>query len=100
MRPQGKLGLIDDPASFDLGLIKRKSLSLHCEFMFTRSMFNTPDIIKQHELLTEVARLIEIGRLKSTVGENFGRISAANLKRAHALIESGAAVGKIVLEGF
>ena len=100
--PQGQFGLIDDPTpgSIDITAIKRKSVSLHWEFMFTRSMFETPDMIRQHELLAETARLIDAGQLKSTLGEHLGTINAANLKRAHALIESGHARGKIVLEGF
>jgi zinc-binding alcohol dehydrogenase family protein len=100
--PQGKLGLIDDPApgTIQIGALKRKAVSLHWEFMFTRSLFETPDMIEQHRLLTEVAGLIDAGRLKTTLGEHFGTISATNLKRAHALLESGRARGKIVLEGF
>lgn len=100
--PQGRLGLIDDPApgSIDIGRLKRKSVSLHWELMFTRSMFETPDMIEQHLLLTKVARLVDARRLRSTRGEHFGRINAANLRRAHGLLESGKARGKIVLEGF
>jgi NADPH:quinone reductase-like Zn-dependent oxidoreductase len=80
--------------------MKRKSLSLHWELMFTRPMMQTADMHKQHELLDEVARLIDAGKLRSTLGEHFGTINAANLKRAHAFIESGKARGKVVLEGF
>lgn len=80
--------------------MKRKSLSLHWELMFTRPMFETPDMIRQHELLNRVAELIDQGVLRSTLGEHFGRINAHNLRRAHALIDSGKAKGKLVLEGF
>ncbi|UMZ12800.1 zinc-binding alcohol dehydrogenase family protein [Pseudomonas sp. MPFS] len=100
LAPQGKLGLIDDPQSFDVTKLKRKSLSLHWEFMYTRSLFETPDMQQQHVILTRIAELIDAGTLKTTVGEHFGRIDAANLRRAHALLESGKAKGKIVLEGF
>ncbi|MDH4560108.1 zinc-binding alcohol dehydrogenase family protein [Pseudomonas sp. BN411] len=100
LAPQGRLGLIDDPASLDVAKLKRKSLSLHWEFMYTRSMFQTPDILEQHRLLERVSQLIDAGVLKTTVGEHFGAINAANLRRAHALLESGKAKGKIVLEGF
>lgn len=100
MAPQGRLALIDDPATLDVSLLKRKSLSLHWEFMFTRPMFGTVDIGAQGELLDEVARLVEAGRLRTTLAEHFGPINAANLRRAHALLESGRAKGKIVLEGF
>ena len=98
--PQGKLALIDDPAQLDVRLLKRKSVSLHWEFMFTRSMFETEDMAQQHALLNDVARLVDSGVLKTTLGERFGAINAANLKRAHALLESNRARGKIVLEGF
>ncbi len=82
--PQGRLALIDDPERLDVGLLKRKSLSLHWEFMFTRSMFATADIAAQGALLDEVARLVDSGRLRTTLGEHYGRIDAANLRRAHA----------------
>jgi zinc-binding alcohol dehydrogenase family protein len=100
--PQGKFGLIDDPApgSIDVGALKGKSVSLHWELMFTRSLFATIDLIEQHKLLSEVARLVDAGELRTTLGEHFGRINAVNLKRAHAFVESGKARGKIVLEGF
>ncbi|WP_460123712.1 zinc-binding alcohol dehydrogenase family protein [Pseudomonas sp. H3_G09] len=100
LAPQGKLALIDDPKSLDISLLKRKSLSLHWEFMYTRSLFETPDMIEQHKLLNRVAELIDAGTLKTTLGGHFGVINAANLRRAHELLESGKAKGKIVLEGF
>ena len=100
LRPQGRLALIDDPENLDVRLLKQKSLSLHWEFMYTRSMFQTDDMIQQHKLLQRVAGLIDSGVLKTTLGEHFGKIDAANLRRAHALLESNTAKGKIVLEGF
>lgn len=98
--PQGKLGLIDDPASFDIRLFKRKCVSIHWELMFTRSLFETEDMIEQHKLLTKVAKMVDEGSLRSTVSNRFGSINAENLMRAHALLESGKSVGKIVLSGF
>jgi zinc-binding alcohol dehydrogenase family protein len=98
--PQGRIALIDDPAMLDVRPLKRKSVSLHWEFMFTRSLFGTADIAKQHELLERMAKLVDAGTIKTTLAEHFGAINAANLKRAHALLESGRAKGKIVLEGF
>jgi zinc-binding alcohol dehydrogenase family protein len=100
LRPQGQLALIDDPKTLDVMPMKRKALSLHWELMFTRSLFQTPDMIKQHELLDRVAELVDSGVLRTTLGEHYGVINAANLIRAHELIESGTAKGKIVLEGF
>ncbi|GGP22062.1 zinc-binding alcohol dehydrogenase family protein [Silvimonas iriomotensis] len=98
--PQGKLALIDDPDALDVRALKRKSLSLHWEFMFTRSMFGTADMIKQHELLTQLSKLVDAGVLRTTLAEHFGTINAANLKKAHALLESNTSRGKIVLAGF
>jgi zinc-binding alcohol dehydrogenase family protein len=100
LAPQGKLALIDDPKALDVTKLKRKSISLHWEFMYTRSMFATDDMIEQHNLLNRVAELIDAGVLKTTFGEHFGTINATNLRRAHELLESGKAKGKIVLEGF
>lgn len=100
LAPQGKLALIDDPETLDARPLKAKSISLHWEFMFTRSMFETPDMLAQHQLLTRVAQLIDDGIITSTLGEHYGAITAANLQKAHAQLETGRAVGKIVLEGF
>ncbi|MEE7547944.1 zinc-binding alcohol dehydrogenase family protein, partial [Xanthomonas sp. Kuri4-1] len=100
LAPQGRLALIDDPATLDALPLKRKSLSLHWEFMFTRPLFETADMIAQHQLLERVAGLVDEGVLRTTVGEHFGRIDAHNLRRAHALLESHRARGKLVLEGF
>ena len=101
LAPQGRLALIDDPEQpLDIMQLKRKSLSLHWELMFTRSLFETADMIEQHRLLDRVAELVDAGTLRTTLGEHFGNINAANLRRAHALLESGTAKGKIVLEGF
>jgi NADPH:quinone reductase-like Zn-dependent oxidoreductase len=68
--------------------------------MFTRPIFRTVDMGSQGILLNDVARLVDSGTLSTTLGQNFGPINAANLRRAHALIESGRAQGKVVLEGF
>lgn len=100
LRPQATVCVIDDPASLDVSLLKQKSGALAWEFMFTRSMFETPDMDAQHRLLSEVAGLVDEGLVRTTLGAHFGTISAENLKRAHALIESGRAVGKVVLEGW
>jgi zinc-binding alcohol dehydrogenase family protein len=99
--PQGKYALIDDPTTpIDIMKFKRKAVSLHWELMFTRSLFNTPDMIEQHHILNRLAGLVDAGTIRTTANENFGRINAENLRRAHALIESNKARGKIVLEGF
>jgi NADPH2:quinone reductase len=100
MGPQGRFGLIDDPKTLDANPLKRKSLSLHWELMFTRSLFHTADMGEQGKLLAEVSRLVDEGKVRTTLAEHFGAINASNLKRAHALVESNRAKGKIVLEGF
>jgi zinc-binding alcohol dehydrogenase family protein len=99
--PQGKYSLIDDPTTpIDIMKFKRKAISLHWELMFTRPLFNTADMIEQHRILDRLAELVDAGTIRTTANEHFGRIDAENLRRAHALIESGRARGKIVLEGF
>ncbi|WP_161867289.1 zinc-binding alcohol dehydrogenase family protein [Pseudomonas yangonensis] len=101
LQPQGRLALIDDPLQpLDVMQLKRKSLSLHWELMFTRSLYQTDDMIEQHRLLQRVSGLVDSGVIRTTLGEHFGTINAANLRCAHALLESGKAKGKIVLEGF
>ncbi|RUR07961.1 zinc-binding alcohol dehydrogenase family protein [Legionella sp. km772] len=100
LKPQGKFALIDDPMHLDIKLFKLKSISIHWEMMFTRSRFKTSDMIRQHEILAEMARMVDNEQIKTTVGECMGIINAANLSKAHALIESHAARGKIVLNGF
>jgi zinc-binding alcohol dehydrogenase family protein len=98
--PQGRFALIDDPDVLDILPFKRKSVSVHWEFMFTRTMFGTADVGAQGKLLAEVSRLVDAGQIRTTLGERLGTINAANLKRAHALVETGNVRGKIVLEGF
>lgn len=100
MAPQGKFGLIDDPAEFNVAVFKGKAISVHWESMFTRSSFQTADMIAQHHLLNDVADLLDKGVLRTTLNQSFGAINAENLKRAHALLESGQSRGKIVLEGW
>lgn len=101
LRPQGKLGLIDDPATaIDVRKLKRKCLSLHWEFMFARPLYGTADMIEQHRILDEVANLVDAGVLRTTSQQHLGRIDAGNLRKAHGILESGTTIGKVVLEGF
>ena len=100
LAPMGKIALIDDPKAVDISKLKQKSLSLHWEFMFTRSMFKIKDMVEQHNLLNKVSDLIDQGYIQTTVGKNLGTINAKNLRDAHKEIESGKSIGKIVLEGF
>jgi zinc-binding alcohol dehydrogenase family protein len=96
--PQGRLGLIDELA--DANVFKTKSVSIHWELMYTRSIFSTADIAEQGKLLNEVSRLVDQGVIHTTMTERFSPISAANLKHVHALVESGKSRGKLVVEGF
>jgi NADPH2:quinone reductase len=98
--PQGRIGVIDDPKTLDVVPLKLKCASLHWEFMFARGSLHTPDMIEQHRSLTAIAKMIDAGTLRTTLGEHLGTINAANLRRAHALVESGKVKGKVVLEGF
>lgn len=98
--PQGRMALIDDPETIDIKLLKAKAVSIHWESMFVRPLFATPDMGRQGEILAEVSRLVDDGTLRTTFGEHYGKIDAANLRRAHEMIERGKAKGKIVLEGF
>lgn len=100
LAPQGRLALIDDPKTLDIVPLKQKSISVHWELMYTRSLFQTADMGEQGKLLDEVARLVGAGTVRTTLAENFGKIDAANLRKAHERIESHTAKGKIVLEGF
>ncbi len=98
--PQGRFALIDDPKTLDVVPFKRKAVSTHWEFMFTRPLFGTPDTIEQHKLLNKIAELVDGGKIKTTLSATVGTINAANLKQAHAMIESGRTKGKLVLSGF
>ncbi|MGI4985676.1 MAG: zinc-binding alcohol dehydrogenase family protein [Janthinobacterium lividum] len=100
LAPQGALALIDDPKALDILPFKRKSISVHWELMFTRSLFGTADMVEQHRILDEVAALVDKGVLRTTLRENAGTINAENLRHAHARQESAAAIGKTVLTGF
>jgi zinc-binding alcohol dehydrogenase family protein len=101
IKPQGGIAtIVENAKPVAVELLKSKSAAFHWEFMFTRAMFKTPDMIEQHKLLSEVARLIDAGTIRTTLGKNLGKIDAANLREAHRLLEEGRTVGKLVLTGF
>jgi zinc-binding alcohol dehydrogenase family protein len=98
LRPQGRLALIDDPSEpLDINSMKQKSLSLHWEFMFTRGLFKTADMIKQQEILQQVAKLVDDGELCSTRSRSLQGLRAATLEQAHRLLQSGHTQGKVVV---
>jgi zinc-binding alcohol dehydrogenase family protein len=99
LAPHGALALIDDPVTLDVVPLKRKSIAVHWELMFTPTLYNTPDLIGQHRILSEVSALVDRGVLRSTMREDFGPPNASNLRRAHAAVESGRSIGKAILSG-
>lgn len=101
IRPQGGIVVIDDTdLPMPMDVMKMKSASLHWEFMFSRSMHQTPDMLEQHKLLNYVASKVDSGAIKTTLNEVLRPINAMNLRTAHELIETGTTIGKIVLEGW
>ncbi len=100
LAPEGAIGIIELGKPLDLSVLRQKCGTLHTEYMFARALLQTPTMSAQHRTLEAVAHLVDNGTLKTTMTENLGTINAANLKRAHAMLESGTAIGKIVLEGF
>ncbi|EDY82997.1 zinc-binding alcohol dehydrogenase family protein [Verrucomicrobiia bacterium DG1235] len=100
--PQGGVVLIvEQKGNLDVGgLYKLKSVSIAWELMFTRSMFKTADMVKQHEILKRVAELIDSGKIKTTANGSLGQITAENVVKAHLQIETGRSIGKLVLEGW
>jgi zinc-binding alcohol dehydrogenase family protein len=101
IRPQGHIvSIVENSNPVEIGLLKSKSASFHWTSMFTRSMFHTRDMEKQALLLNEVAELVDTGKIRTTHNETLRPINAANLRSAHAKLESGKAIGKITLEGW
>jgi zinc-binding alcohol dehydrogenase family protein len=97
LRPEGQFALIDDPVDLDIGPFKRKSISIHWELMFTRAMFTTGTITRQHALLRRVAELVDRGDIRHTLTQRIDGINAAGLIQAHALVEAGNMIGKVVI---
>jgi zinc-binding alcohol dehydrogenase family protein len=100
LNPFGRIVAIDDFDELPIGMLKPKSISFHWEFMFTRSLFQSADMDRQHKILTQVARLVDAGILVTTATKDLGPVNAANLREAHRILESGSAIGKITLTGF
>lgn len=94
--PQGCLALTDDPKSFDIVSLKLKAITVAWELMFTRSKFQTADMIQQHRILQDVSELVDAGVLKSTLSKKVSPINAQNLRQIHQLVESGRSIGKVV----
>ncbi len=98
IKPQGKIcSVVGNQAPLDLNILKSKSVIFAWEFMFTKSMYHTEDIQSQGKLLNRVSQLCDRGIIKTTLKENFGSLNPHNLAKAHAQVESGTTIGKIVL---
>ncbi len=96
--PFGAIGCIvpfDSPP--DLNLIMRKSVSFHWEFMFARPAMLGAAPERQGEILRLACDLVQSGRLRSTLTHTLSSLSAATLREAHRLIESGQTIGKIAI---
>ena len=101
IKPQGRIcSIVETSMPVDLNLLKNKSAMFVWELMFTRSMFQTADMIAQHQILNRIAKLVDEGMLSSTLNKTLSPINAANLRKAHAQLETGTTIGKIVLSGW
>jgi NADPH2:quinone reductase len=100
LKPFGQIAAIDDPKTLDVVPLKSKSIAFHWEFMFTRPLHHTPDLVAQHELLDEVAGLIDAGRLVTTATVRLSPLDAEQLREAHRLVEDGTMIGKVVVSGW
>ncbi|MFL5348209.1 MAG: zinc-binding alcohol dehydrogenase family protein [Hyalangium sp.] len=101
IKPFGRIvSIVEAEEPVKLGALMRKSVSFSWELMFTRPMFQTPDMDEQHRILKQVAEWVDAGRVKTTLTEKLSPISAEKLRAAHAKVESGTMVGKLVLEGW
>ncbi|MGW5330575.1 zinc-binding alcohol dehydrogenase family protein [Streptomyces sp. NPDC004014] len=100
LKPLGRLVAIDDFGPVEIGLLKSKSISFHWEFMFTRSLHQTPDQAVQRHILNQIARLVDAGIITTTATTDLGTINAEHLREAHRMLESGRTIGKITMTGF
>ncbi|WP_168194370.1 zinc-binding alcohol dehydrogenase family protein [Formicincola oecophyllae] len=100
IQPEGQIGLIDDPKALDVVSLKRKSLALHWEWMFTPAYYHLPSMARQGKILAQVAQLVDQGKVRTTLNDLLGPLDPGSLAQAHTMLESGRTVGKIVLEGF
>lgn len=101
LAPEGAIGIIESNAGeINVSSLIQKSATLHTEYVFTHGLMHTPHMSVQHRTLEAIAHLVDNGTLKTTMTENYGKINAVNLTRAHMALESGTTIGKIVLEGF
>jgi NADPH:quinone reductase-like Zn-dependent oxidoreductase len=97
MRPFGQIVAIDDERDIDLMALKSKAISWHWEFMFARTMHDSDDLVRQHEILDAVAGLVESGAVRTTLTSVLDGLTAENLRVAHSAVETGHTIGKVVV---
>ena len=98
VKPQGHIvSITGSNESLDLNLLKNKSITFSWEFMFTRSMHQTDDMQRQHDILNHLSELLDDGTLKSTMTTQLDGFTVENLKEAHRIQESGKSIGKNVI---
>ncbi|MGG1217395.1 zinc-binding alcohol dehydrogenase family protein [Priestia endophytica] len=101
IRPQGKIcSIVENEEPIDLKLLQDKSISFFWEFMFTRPLYETDDMVDQHHILNKVGEELEKGNLQHTLQETISPINAENMRKAHGKVEKGKMIGKIVVEGW
>ena len=99
--PQGSVvAIVGNTRPLPMDVVRSKSATVCWELMFTRPRFKTADMIEQHKLLNQVSEWLDAGKLRSTLKETLSPINAANLRAAHAKLESGTMIGKLVLKGW
>lgn len=96
--PQGTIGaIVEFDGGVELSKLQGKSVTFVWELMFTRSLFGTPDLKRQGEILSEIARLADAGKLRPTLNHELKGLSTKTLKEAHKMIETGTTIGKIAV---
>jgi len=97
--PQGKIGtIVETDAHLDVSALQGKSAALCWELMFTRALFQTTDMYKQGQILARAAALVDDGIIQTTDTAVLKGLCADTLREAHATIEKGATIGKIVVK--
>lgn len=89
--------IVENAQPLDQDILKQKSAALHWEFMFTRSMYTTPDIARQGEILQQVADMVDNGKLGTTLSETLHGLTVENLLAAHKKVLEGHMQGKLVI---
>ncbi|VDK14708.1 Zinc-type alcohol dehydrogenase-like protein [Oenococcus sicerae] len=98
IKPSGRIASItENHRPINLRKLTQKRAKFAWEWMYTKSFYETPDMISQHQILDQVSELLDQGVIKSTLNEVLSPINVSNLKKAHKLVESNRMIGKIVV---